>query len=118
MLVKIFDPNNSGFIYVDEVKKLEVVRGYCRHEKIDDNIIENVKIGKDGKKQTSVVFPTKYNLFPSYKKIDYSNEDVYPVKIIILFFKSSQNEDALTYSMQNNNQVYILNENGKTIDTI
>jgi len=118
MLVKIFDPNNSGFIYVDEVKKLAVVRGYCQHGKIDDNVVENVKIGKDGKKQMSVIFPTKYYLFPYNKKIDYSNDDVYPVKIIILFFKNSQNEDAITYSMQSNNQVYILNENGKTIDTI
>ena len=145
MILKIFDERNNNYAFIDKVDSVEVnTSDWCFHSDentylhlvmsgwslVDNNdtksqrFISNESIRRDDievdlkkyecGKNINVIRPVdRYFLNPVER---YRVTDVYPAKVLTVFLGSDTPE---TYAIRCcNDNVYLLNDNGKTIDRL
>lgn len=142
MIVKIWNPLNEGWTYLDGVKSIDVQTNYCPHLfKETDNAykqgwdsLEFVLIIRDKEndnkliKNTSCLHHVDHCLIDSEwnyndgTSIDnmllkgrwskYETDDIYSCRILLITF---ENEKKETYAVTSS-KVYLLNNEGKTIE--
>ena len=145
MILKIFDEKNNNYTFIDKVDSVEVNKSdWCFH--CDENnylhlvmrgwslinsndtesqrFISNESIRRDnievdlekyecGKNVNVIRHADMYFINPEKR---YETKDVYSAKVLTVFFSSDTSE---TYAIRCcNDNVYLLNDNGKTIDRL
>ena len=144
MIVKMWNPLNKGWTYLDGVKSIDVKTNYCPHifKETDSaykqgwNELEFVLIIKDKDSENGIVKNTSCMCHVDHILIDpewnyndnsssegmltkgqwskYEYEEIYSCKILLITF---ENEKKETYALTSN-KVYLLNNEGKTIEHI
>ena len=145
MILKIFDERNNNYAFIDKIDSVEVNKSdWCFHcdentylhlvmsgySLIDENdkesqrFISNESMRRDSikidleryecGKNINVVRPVdRYFLNPEKR---YENTQVYSAKVLTVFLGSDTPE---TYAIRcGNDNVYLLNDQGKTIDKL
>lgn len=148
MILKIFDERNNNYAFIDKIDSVEVNKSdWCFHcdennylsiprlvmsgyTLIDENDTESqrfismesirrdhlkIDISKyeSGKNINVIRHADRYFINPEKR---YETKDVYSAKVLTVFFSSDTSE---TYAIRCcNDNVYLLNDNGKTIDRL
>jgi hypothetical protein len=130
MIVKIYNPLERGWIWLDEVRDVQLSYNYAPHIYNNDNILWIVGIiEKENilRKNLSVIKGHDNCLIDpelveslfgdSDKSIQYISkymtEDVYSCAVLSITF---MDDKTIVYALPYNKQVYLLNNEGKTIE--
>jgi len=144
MIVKMYNPLNEGWTYLDGVRSIDVQTNYCPHLfKETDNAykqgwgnLEFVLIIKDKESENGLVKNTSClhhidhclidpewnwndsssaeNMLIKGRWSKYETEDIYLCKILLITFENDKKE---TYAVAKG-KVYLLNNEGKTVEHI
>jgi hypothetical protein len=131
MIVKIYNPLDKGWIWLDGVRDAQVSYKYAPHiyENGDDLIylvarINDLRSNHGLRKNTSVIclydvclidpeWTTTNILEPSSCRSKYMTEDVYGCTVLTITF---EDDKKVVYALPADKQVYLLNNEGKTIE--
>lgn len=140
MILKMYNELTNSFLLLDGVESVTVNRDYTPHvdeegcfavkkhkimkvvseEKIDGDMIIPAEYKQVGvKKNTSFIYGVDYFLFDSHNE-KFKGEDVYSYKLICVndLLGGSSEKKFRAYFLPQNSDVFVLNENGKTVDRL